>query len=206
MSKELTKNEQSGFFDDIKEMFAATDKKFIETDKRFLETDKKFKQAEQMLRDYKVENEKILSRLDKQIGELGNRLGEFVEEMVRPAVVGLFQEKGLDVHQVTREYQVFDEVDAVEIDLLVIDGTDAVAVECKSKVDIDDVDDHIERLKVFKRLSPQHRSFNLMGAVAGMVVPQHVSRYAYKKGLFILAQRGEFVEILNDEKFEPKYW
>ena len=43
-----------------------------------------------------------------------------------------------------------------------------------------------------------------MGAVAAMVIPEDVGKYAYKKGLFVMAQHGEFMTILNDEKFEPE--
>lgn len=43
-----------------------------------------------------------------------------------------------------------------------------------------------------------------MGAVAAMVIPEDVARYAYKKGLFVITQSGEVMTILNDEQFEPK--
>ncbi len=43
-----------------------------------------------------------------------------------------------------------------------------------------------------------------MGAVAAMVIPRDVARYAYRKGLFVMAQSGDVMTILNDEKFEPK--
>jgi hypothetical protein len=39
-----------------------------------------------------------------------------------------------------------------------------------------------------------------------MVVPNNVSRYAYRQGLFVLAQSGEGVTIRNDEKFQPQRW
>jgi len=39
-----------------------------------------------------------------------------------------------------------------------------------------------------------------------MVVPHEVGRYAYRQGLFVLAQSGESVVILNDAKFQPKAW
>jgi hypothetical protein len=31
-------------------------------------------------------------------------------------------------------------------------------------------------------------------------------RYAYRQGLFVLAQAGETVSILNNPDFEPKNW
>jgi hypothetical protein len=44
------------------------------------------------------------------------------------------------------------------------------------------------------------------GAVAGMIVEDEADKYAYKKGLFVLRQKGNIVEIVNDNKFQPKVW
>jgi hypothetical protein len=45
-----------------------------------------------------------------------------------------------------------------------------------------------------------------MGAVAGMVVPEESARFAYRQGLFVLAQNGEMVTIRNDLNFQPGVW
>jgi hypothetical protein len=39
-----------------------------------------------------------------------------------------------------------------------------------------------------------------------MVVPQDVARYAYRQGLFVMAQSGDDMMILNDLSFQPKAW
>jgi hypothetical protein len=39
-----------------------------------------------------------------------------------------------------------------------------------------------------------------------MVVPSDSARYAYRKGLFVIAPSGDDVVILNDSKFKPKVW
>jgi hypothetical protein len=33
-----------------------------------------------------------------------------------------------------------------------------------------------------------------------------VARHAYRRGLFVLAQSGENVVILNDAQFQPQVW
>jgi hypothetical protein len=38
------------------------------------------------------------------------------------------------------------------------------------------------------------------------VVNEEVARYAYRRGLFVLAQSGESVIILNDAQFQPQVW
>jgi hypothetical protein len=68
--------------------FQETDKQIqqmsLETDRKFQETDRKFQ-----------ETDKQIQRISRDIGRLGGRWGEFVESMVKPAVVRLFQQRGL---------------------------------------------------------------------------------------------------------------
>ena len=152
------------------------------------------------------ETDKQINRVSKQIGELGNRLGEFVEYQVRPAVVRLFQERGIDVHEFHPGLSVTRDHEGLEIDLLVVNDTDAILVEVKSKLTQRDVDEHLQRLAKFKRLMPRFRDVKALGAVAAMVVPDKVASYAYRQGLFVLVQSWENVVILNDAEFIPQIW
>jgi hypothetical protein len=67
-----------------------------------------------------------------------------VEWQVRPAVVRLFQERGIEVHEFHGEISVQRGDEGIEIDLLVVDTTDAIVVEVKSKLTQLDVDEHLE--------------------------------------------------------------
>ena len=163
-----------------------------ESDRRFRETERVMKEQNQ--------------RIDEQLGKLGNRLGEFVEWQVRPAAVRLFQERGIDVNELSADLSVQKGDDGLEIDLLVVNGSEAIAIEVKSKLTQADVDEHLERLDKFKKLLPRYHSLKILGAVAAMVTPSEVARYAYRQGLFVIAQSGDNLVILNDQKFQPKAW
>ncbi|MFM6325649.1 MAG: DUF3782 domain-containing protein [Microcystis panniformis] len=152
------------------------------------------------------ETDKQINRVSQQIGELGNRLGEFVEWQVRPAVVRLFQERGIDVHEFHPGISVKRDNEGLEIDLLVVNDTDSILVEVKSKLTQRDVDEHCHRLATFKRLMPRFRDVKALGAVAAMIVPNEVASYACRQGLFVLVQSGENVIILNDAEFTPQIW
>jgi hypothetical protein len=185
-----------------------------ETDRRFQETDRLLREQSQetdrLLREQSQETDRILKeqsqRVDAQLGKLGNRLGEFVEWQVRPAAVKLFQARGVDVHELYPGVSVQRTDGSLEIDLLVVNETEAVVIEVKSKLSQADVDEHLKRLGKFKQLMPRYRDVRALGAVAGMVVPQEVARYAYRRGLFVLAQSGDSVVILNDDQFQPQTW
>ncbi len=152
---------------------------------------KQLAQSQQELSQAQKETDKQINRVSKQIGELGNRLGEFVEWQVRPAVVRLFQERGIDVHEFHPGISVKRDNEGLEIDLLVVNDTDAILVEVKSKLTQRDVDEHLQRLAKFKRLMPRFRDVKALGAVAAMIVPNEVASYGCRQGLFVLVQSGE---------------
>ena len=170
-----------------------------ESDRRFQETDRRFRETERVIKEQN-------KRVDEQLGKLGNRLGEFVEWQVRPAAVRLFQERGIDVNELSADLSVQKGDDGLEIDLLVVNGSEAIAIEVKSKLTKADVDEHLERLDKFKRLLPRYQNLKILGAVAAMVTPSEVASYAYRQGLFVIAQSGDDLVILNDTKFQPKAW
>ncbi len=193
---------------------AEADRRSAEADRRFkenaAEADRRFKEnAAEADRRFR-ETERLLKqqskKTDEQIGRLGNRLGEFVEWQVRPAVVRLFQERGIDVHEFLPDVSVKRATGGLQIDLLVVNETEAILVEVKSKLSQGDVDEHLERLGKFKELMPRYSDVNALGAVVGMIVPDDIGSYAYRKGLYVLAQSGENVVILNDSKFKPRVW
>ncbi len=181
-----------------------------ESDRRFQETERLMKEQSQETERFIKEQSKAsdwrLKQLSEQLGRLGNRLGEFVEEMVKPAVVRLFRERGIEVHEVYPDLEVERGEEGIQIDILAANDTEAVLVEVKSKLAQADVEMHMERLGKFKRLLPRYGNVRVMGAVAAMVVPKDVARYAYRQGLFVLAQSGESVVILNDGKFQARNW
>ena len=152
------------------------------------------------------ENEQKIKEMTASIGRLGNRLGELIEEAVRPAAVRLFRERGIEVHEVYQNVSSQRGDEGIEIDLMIVNDLDLVAVECKSNLKQQDVDEHLARLAKIKQLLPKHAKSRVMGAVAAMVIPDNVARYAYSKGLFVIGQSGEHLEIRNEDGFQPAIW
>jgi hypothetical protein len=158
---------------------------------------------EKIQRETAREIQKVNDATNKSIGRLTNRLGEFVEEAVRPAAVKLFRERCIDVHEVHQNISAKRDGEGLEIDLLVVNNNDVVIIECKSNLSIDDVNEHLERLEKAKRL---HKNKQVFGAVAGMVIPENVAIYAIRKGLYVIGQNGEQLELRNEMSFKAKVW
>ncbi|MEO5377949.1 MAG: DUF3782 domain-containing protein [Magnetococcus sp. DMHC-6] len=176
-------------FQETNRQFKETDRQFKETDRRFKETDRRFKET------------------DRKIGQLGGRLGEFVEGLVAPACKKLFIQRGIPVHKVSRRVEADRPGDRhIEIDLFVVNTESVVLIEVKSKLMIEDVQEHLQRMAEFKEFFPEYADKLALGAVAGMVVDEDVIRYAIKKGLFVIVQSGDSVRMANDEAFIPNHW
>nr|VFK71613.1 MAG: hypothetical protein BECKUNK1418H_GA0071006_107413 [Candidatus Kentron sp. UNK] len=193
-------------YQDILHLFQETSLQMKETDRLIKETGLQMQETRQFMQEISREMAERDKKLSKQIGALGNRLGDFVQEMVRPAVVTLFQAKGIDVREVYPNISVRRNGGGIEVDLFVVDGSQAIAIECKSHATTDDIREHLDRLRKFKDFFPRYRDLELMGAVAAMVMPDDVAKYAYRQGLYVLAQNGEMVEVRNDDAFVPKFW
>ena len=213
---------------DIYQLFRTSaeefDRRLRESDRRIeqarLESDRRAEEVEQyraetarILAEAKLEserrtaeNERTIAELKRLVNSLTTRWGRFVEELVQPAVLRLFQEKGIDIKEIYPRARVKRQGIGMEIDILAVDDTDVVLVECKSRLSKDDVDEFLEKLTRFKIAFPHYKNYQAYGAVAGIEIDEGIDRYAYNKGLFVIKPSGDTVEIINDENFRPRTW
>ena len=179
----------------MSEIAAEADRRSAEADRRSAEADRRSAEAE-----------RGMEELRKSVNSLTTRWGRFVEELVEPAVIKLFRDRGIDVKETYSRARVKRQGLAMEIDILVVDETEVVLVECKSRLSQDDVNEFLTKLSQFKQAFPHYHNYQAYGAVAGIEVDEGVDRYAYKKGLFVIKPSGETVEIINDSAFQPRCW
>jgi hypothetical protein len=177
-----------------------------ETDRQIQATIQENRQANQQLSDQLGALGNQLAVLGKQLGALGGAWGRFVEDLVAPACERLFVERGIPVCQVSQRVRRRRQGDTLEIDVLVVNQGHVLAVEVKSSLSVADVKEFVADLEQFRDFFPEYASMQLYGAVAGMGIESGADRYAYRQGLFVLAQSGETVVILNDTQFQPRAW
>jgi len=183
------------------------DRERIEREKRKLEFEE---ELEKSRREFDKELKKSRIEFDKKLGQIAGTWRKFVAEMVRPKIVELFNGKGIQIETTVQAVQGFkDGQRYYEIDLLLINTNVAVVVEIKSSLSVEDVNEHLERIEKIRKISPKRIDLSgvtIYGAVAGMIVEGEADKYAYKKGLFVLRQNGNIVEIVNDARFQPREW
>ena len=164
------------------------------------------KQHEESKKDW----EKRMRRLDRDMGKLGNSYGDQVEAMF-VNLGAKFNKLGFDFPKEAKgSIKFLDENTKIlaEVDHLLENGSFVLPIEVKARLKLEHVDDHIERLGIISSYNAKHNdSRKVIGAVAGGIVPQNVMTYAHKKGLYVLVQNGESIEIADDpEGFKAQEW
>ncbi len=151
-----------------------------------------------------TELRKVVADTNKKVGAISNRWGEFVENLVQPAVVRLLQAKGIQVHWTA--LNVVPEDRAIEIDILAENDTEIVAIEVKSFLEARDVKRFIKTLTNFKTIFPKYHNHKLYGAMAGIKVGTRAEVDVVEAGLFLIKPAGDSVTIVNNEHFQPNIW
>jgi hypothetical protein len=200
--------------DEVWDLFKQVAQSQHETDLQLQETDRLMREQSQEsdlpFQASVTENEKVLQKLTKQIDDLiddlGGTWGLFVENLVAPACETLFLERGIPVHQVSQRIKKRKEGETLEIDILVLNQEHTLVVEVKSRLSVADVQEFITDLQRFRDFFPEYSQNQLYGAVAGIIIDEEADRYAYRQGLFVLAQSGETITLLNNDEFQPKAW
>lgn len=140
------------------------------------------------------------------VDALTGKWSRFVEGLVAPGVQKLFKQWGIHIDSTSQRVRRYTNGEGIEIDILAVGPLHAVVIEARSTLKVQDVNDHIERVEKFKHFYPEYKDRSVIGTVAGIVMDDNSDRYAYKNGFFVIAQSGDTVTILNDDKFKPKIW
>ena len=165
---------------------------FETTNKQMQETDRKIRSLE---------------------GMFGNQWGKLIEALVRPGVSRIFKERGVDVEIKSENTERTRDGEQMELDIVLESDPEAnpnekavaVIVEVKSTLSVDDVNEFLDDLSRVHLFFPRFKQMRVFGAVAGLDIQDNAGRYAYKRGLFVLAVGGDqTVTMLNDDKFRPR--
>jgi hypothetical protein len=189
--------------DDIFELFRESERQRKEQQREFEQSLQEYrKTSEQEMAELK----KIVAQTNKQVGGITSRWGEFVENLVRPAAVRMFREKGIEVHFTALRVEAQDGKGSIEIDVLAENTNEVVAIEVKSHLEVRDVKRFLITLDRFKQALPKYQSYRLYGAIAGIKVDERADEYATQEGLFLIKPSGDTVAIANGQDFVAKTW
>ena len=187
---------------------------FQETDRQMKEADRKFqKQMEESRRKVEEEDCKLreeMKETSRIVGELGNRFGELAEHLVLPGIMEKFNTLGFHFTRDAENVKFRDPKTNrphTEVDILLENGDIVIAVEVKAKLSYQDVNDHLKRMEVLRRMADSREDKRkYRGAIAGAIVDEADRNYALKAGFYLLVQSGDTMKLDIPEGFVPREW
>ncbi|MDX2256388.1 MAG: DUF3782 domain-containing protein [Pseudanabaenaceae cyanobacterium bins.39] len=199
-------SENTVTLDDIFALFRESEQQRQEYQQAFEERHRIVEQEMAELRASIAKTEKLVEQTNKQVGGLTSRWGEFVENMIKPAAARLFKEQGIDVHYTAMRVKGDDDRGSMEIDILVENANEIVAIEVKSHLEIGNVKRFLKVLGRFKESFPKYQNHKLYGAVAGIKIDEQADEYATQEGLYLIQPVGDSVIIANSQNLKRRIW
>ena len=146
-----------------------------------------------------AETSRTVAETSRTVGKLGNRLGDIVEHLLTPNLTEQFKKYGFNFGRMGPNVKMKDRENDIsaEIDAMLENGAQAMAVEVKVNLKTTDVDDHIKRMEKIRKYADLHddkRQF--YGEVAATVVSEEVELYAIRHGFYVIKPSGEDVTIV----------
>jgi hypothetical protein len=145
---------------------------------------------------------KKLDNIGVMVGNYGLVQGEMTEEMVYRGLQKIFGDIGKNFDEIAQNLKKRGEA---EFDIVAVNGTEVLVTEVKTKVRKDDIDTFTEeKLPLFKKFFPKYSEYKILGAIGGNIFKDDLSKYAQKKGLYVIQQTGDNISIMNTKDFEAK--
>ncbi len=168
---------------------------------------KKFRAEEEKRRKAAEKRSKEADRQMAQLRELfTGQWGKLMESLVHAGLPGIFQAAGIAVTRVAQNEELFHgERKIAEVDLLLRNGDEDVAVEVKTTCRPEHIDEHVRRLGKLHEWIPEYAEGRkkLYGAVAALKYTAEADTYAQKKGMYVLKGKGGIFAISNERDFRP---
>ncbi len=143
-------------------------------------------------------------RLKKAEAMFTSQWGKLMESLVNGDLVPLLNERGIEVDTTHQRCRGRRNGEHFEIDIVAVNGREAVVVEVKTTLRSEDVTEFLAKLPVFQDFCKEYRGRRVLGAVAYLDSDASVTRYAERQGLFVIRATGSSASIINPLDFEPR--
>ena len=179
--KEIISQELKPSWSELHAMILATSEQMKETDRRL---EKLFRETDERIN----KTSKQIEETNKRYGGFTNEFGKMIENLCKPAALKIFKAEGIDIDHVyegSRREKVGEE--EMEVDALLCNRTEAVAVEVKTTCFKKDVDYFLKKMKNFKKIFHEFEGKKVYVAIAAMRFANGSNKYAQRKGLYVLS-------------------
>jgi len=196
---------------------AATDRQRAEIDRQRAEIDRQRaeidRQRAEIDRQSAIEDRKRSNAdrktWNKKWGELANKLGTIVEDIVAPNLPRIAREhfgcQELDDFMIRR--QVRNKTDPSkrrEFDLIAVCADKFIVNETKSKVSVEYIDTFIESLAQLGDYFPEHRGKMLVPVFSSLYISDDLVNYLSRHGIYAMSMGDETMELVNADRLRDR--
>jgi flagellar biosynthesis GTPase FlhF len=157
-----------------------------------------------------AELKKSQKAFNRSYNRIADRIGDIVSDMVEGNILRKFRKVGYNFDKCARRVSFDNKKLAIfgEIDLFLEDGEIALIIEVKTKLEIADVREHIERMEKYRRFADaKNDNRRFIAAVAGAVVEKQTVQFAQDEGMFVIVQSGDATKVIKPpEGFKAREW
>ena len=186
--KEIISQELKPSWAELHAMILATSEQIKENGKQMKESGRELKMLFRETDERINKTSKQIEEINKRYGGFTNEFGKMIEDLCRPAALKIFKAEGIDIDHVyegSRRERVGEE--EIEVDALLCNRTEAVAVEVKTTCFKKDVDYFLKKMKSFKKIFHEFEGKKVYVAIAAMRFANGSNKYAQRKGLYVLS-------------------
>ncbi len=151
--------------------------------------------------EFKDRSEQDRRQMNRKWGELANKMGTLVEDIVAPNLPRVAKEV-FDCPEpsfFTLRPRKRKGLETLELDALVVCEKVVLLNETKSSLNCRDVDDLAAKLEVFSQFFPEYEGLPVAGVLASLSVDPTVVQYATKRQILVLGMGDETMVVLNPE-------
>lgn len=151
------------------------------------------------MRAFKDVTERDRREMNRKWGDLANKLGTMVEDLVAPSLPRLIEARfGAPVLDLSiRHKRRLSNGESREFDAIAQTDTLVFLNSTKASLRGTDVDRFIDDITAFRRFFPEHAERPLIGILATLAVDEGMLAYAARQGFLVLAVGDQVMEIQN---------
>jgi gas vesicle protein len=197
----------------VREISKETDRRLKETDRAIKETDRQLKETDREVKETArevKETTRVVREISKEVGGISNRLGEVAQCFFGSDLWRHFDGFEYEFQRLYPYLPLFNEKNEPigDIDITLLNGEYAMAIEVKTHLKRKNVEYHIKRLEQIKKFPPaQYVGKKLLGGVAALMIDQDAKDFADERGIYVIEQSGEAVRLApRPEGFNATEW
>ncbi|MFN4305668.1 hypothetical protein [Sulfurihydrogenibium azorense] len=195
----------------INEYKQENDRRFAKMDEEFekykQENDRRFAKMDEEFEKYKKQVNEQIREMNKRWGEISNKLGTIVEDIIfpasKPVLEKYFNCEITDIHmnRKRKKDNLKDEFDVIAVS----DPCKTVyLIEVKATPKIEYINEFKdEKIERFKALFPEYENYKLVPIFASLRLEDDIVNYLTKNKIYAMAYREwEYMDILNFDQVE----